>query len=123
MKKSWSDKRESRWVSDLKVGDEVIIAGILWTLTKVSVVTEDFIVANGMRFYRDTGHHVPASAYVRNSIFGNSLQLIQATPERILTIKTDDMASEIEEFDGWYKATPEEIEAVFAIVKKVRERR
>jgi hypothetical protein len=118
MQKSWSDKRESRWVSDLKVGDEVIIALWTWKLAVVEAVTEDTIVANGMKFHRDTGFQVKGVGFG-----GARMRLLEATPDRILTIKTDDMVSEIQDFHEWEKATPEEVETIFEIVKKARERR
>jgi hypothetical protein len=118
MQKSWSDKRESRWVSDLKVGEEVIIALWTWKLAVVEAVTEDTIVANGVRFYRDSGFQVKGVGFG-----GARMRLKQATPERILTIKMDDMVSEIQDFHEWGEATPEEVELIFEIVEKVRERR
>jgi hypothetical protein len=117
MQKSWSDKISARWVSDLKVGDEVIIAGWLWKLATVKIVTVDFIIADGMKFHRDTGFQTTGVGFG-----GSKRRLLKATPERILLIKTDDMVSEIQDFHEWPYATPEEVETIFAIVEKVKKR-
>jgi hypothetical protein len=109
---------KARWISDLQVGDDVIVAGVKWTLAKVSCMTEDYIVANGVLFYRDTGVQVAGVRFK-----GRKPRLMQATPDRVLSLKPDSMTSKIEDFDGWRMAIPGEIEAVFAIVEKIRGRR
>jgi hypothetical protein len=94
MQKSWSDKISARWVSDLKIGDEVIIALWTWKLATVEAVTGDFIVADGMKFHRDTGFQIKGVGFG-----GAKMRLLEATPDRIMAIKTDAMASEGEEME------------------------
>jgi hypothetical protein len=96
----------------------VIIALWTWRLVTVEAVTEDSVVAASTAFHRDTGFQVKGVGFG-----GARMRLLEATPDRILTIKTDDMVSEIQDFHEWGEATPEEVEIIFEIVEKVRERR
>ena len=71
----------NKWLENLRVGDDVVVAGEYKALTKVERTTKTQIIAGDSKFRKSDGYTV-----------GNrGFKLIQVTDEIVTEIKNDDL--------------------------------